>query len=161
MQSFRWGRRSLQELSTCSPGIRSMCNRMLSYRIMDVTIICGHRNEENQTEAFDKKLTKLAWPMSKHNQTPSKAVDIYPYHPRFKLLTGHPSQVRDIATEMHWTTNHASNFITCEYHRMAGLMSAAAKAEGVGLRWGGGWDSDGDGDVTDQTFMDLCHFEET
>lgn len=158
MSTYKWGRSSLERLTTCSQGIRAVCNRALSYGITDISVICGHRSQEAQTSAFNQGVSCVQWPDSMHNAVPSVAVDIYPYHPRFKLLTGHPDQVRAIARDMKWTTLTANSFILCEFHRMAGVIFAAAKEEGVELRWGGDWDSDGD--TTDQTFMDLCHFEE-
>ena len=40
---------------------------------------------------------------------------------------------------------------------MAGYIQATADKLGIKIRWGGDWDSDGD--LDDQTFMDLGHFE--
>ena len=40
---------------------------------------------------------------------------------------------------------------------IAGLMMRAAQEEGVHIRWGGDWDSDGQ--TLDHTFFDAPHFE--
>jgi peptidoglycan L-alanyl-D-glutamate endopeptidase CwlK len=40
---------------------------------------------------------------------------------------------------------------------MAGVVLAAAADLGIHIRWGGDWD--GDLNVYDQEFNDLCHFE--
>ena len=43
------------------------------------------------------------------------------------------------------------------FHILAGLMLAAAKEEGVRVRYGGNWD--GDNDFHDNSLEDLPHFE--
>ena len=40
---------------------------------------------------------------------------------------------------------------------MGGMIKGIAKEKGIKIRWGGDWDSDGE--VLDQTFMDLVHIE--
>ena len=41
-------------------------------------VVCGHRKEEKQNEAFRNGYTQVQWPNSKHNQEPSLAVDLCP-----------------------------------------------------------------------------------
>lgn len=158
MNKYNWGRSSLERLSTCSEGMRKVANRALAMGIMDMSLICGHRSQEAQTEAYDNGFSKVMWPDSKHNDVPSSAFDMYPYHPRFKLLTGAAEQVEQIALVLECSIEKAQRFIVSEYSRMAGVILAAAVVEGVTLCWGGDWD--GDADITDQKFMDLGHFEE-
>ena len=43
------------------------------------------------------------------------------------------------------------------YHEINEAMQTAAKELNITIRWGGDWDMDGD--TTDQTFNDLCHWE--
>jgi peptidoglycan L-alanyl-D-glutamate endopeptidase CwlK len=45
----------------------------------DFSVICGFRGEKEQNEAYASGNSKLKWPQSKHNKTPSEAVDIVPY----------------------------------------------------------------------------------
>lgn len=45
----------------------------------DITVLCGHRGEAEQNAAYAAGNSKLKWPNSKHNKTPSEAVDIVPY----------------------------------------------------------------------------------
>jgi len=43
------------------------------------------------------------------------------------------------------------------FYVLAGVIMACAHEEGVKIRWGGDWDSDGD--YHDSSFIDLPHFE--
>lgn len=54
---------------------------------MDVTILCGHRGEKEQNDAFNKGNSKLTWPRSKHNRFPSEAVDVAPYPVDWKNIS--------------------------------------------------------------------------
>jgi hypothetical protein len=49
---------------------------------VDITILCGHRTAEEQAELHSKGMTKLdgsPGKMSKHNHSPSLAVDFSPW----------------------------------------------------------------------------------
>lgn len=39
----------------------------------------GHRDEDRQNKLFEEGKTKVKWPDSKHNTSPSKASDSAPY----------------------------------------------------------------------------------
>ena len=45
----------------------------------DFSVVCGFRNEESQNYAYDNGFSKKRWPNSKHNVSPSIAVDVAPY----------------------------------------------------------------------------------
>lgn len=68
---------SKNKLASCHPDLQRLCEEAI--KDMDFTVLCGHRNEKDQNEAFDKGASKLKWPCSKHNTIPSKAVDLAPY----------------------------------------------------------------------------------
>ena len=61
-------------LNTCHPDLKKLVESVATE--LDLYVICGHRNEEEQNEAFKNKESKLRWPRSKHNSMPSKAVDL-------------------------------------------------------------------------------------
>ena len=126
---YRFGRVSKLKLSTCDERLQAVCEKALSYGVMDLTIIEGYRSQERQLELYHEGRTKIkkGW----HNSKPSRAVDIAPY-------------------PVDWNN-------TYKFYIMAGLMFAAASELGVKLRYGGDWD--GDFTNTDQTFHDLPHFE--
>lgn len=127
MASF--GKSSLEKLYTCHPVLQEICHEAI--KVTDFTILVGHRGEEEQNQAFKEGKSKLKYPESKHNQTPSLAVDIAPY----------PIDWNDIS----------------RFNRLAGVMFAIAHSKNVKLRWGGTW---GNLDaIPSTTFRDFPHFE--
>jgi peptidoglycan L-alanyl-D-glutamate endopeptidase CwlK len=104
--------------------------------LLDFKVICGHRDIQKQTEAFESGASTKQWPNSKHNQDPSLAVDLAPYH----------------KTKPHIRWEHKKEFIL-----LAGVIMAFAYDHDESVRWGGDWDQDWD--QYDQTFMDIGHFE--
>lgn len=128
---YKFGRTSLRRLATIDPELQKVLHRAMGYQIMDFTIVCGHRTEADQNEAYATGASKKQWPNSKHNSFPSIAVDIAPW----------PIDWKDALA----------------FARLYGIVEAAAREEGVILRWGGDWDSDGESN--DQSFMDIGHFE--
>lgn len=73
----KFGQKSLERLRTCHDDLQLLCYAILEE--MDITVLCGHRGEKEQNEAFIKGNSKLKFPKSKHNKVPSLAVDIAPY----------------------------------------------------------------------------------
>jgi hypothetical protein len=131
----KWGKNSLKQYETLDPTLAHYLDRALQ-EIADISLIQGHRNQEDQMKAYFSvpQRSKLMWPDGKHNSLPSLAVDFQPY-PRPK------SKVKLFA---------ALGYI-------AGRIIQMAEEDGVVIRWGGDWDSDGD--LTDQNFDDLFHLE--
>src|SRR5688572_32876511 len=97
-------------------------------------VLCGHRDQAAQDAAYAAGKSKVRWPNGPHNRTPSRAVDVVP-------VTG-----KAIA----WEDRERMYFF-------AGFVLATARSIGVRLRFGGDWD--GDGEVKDNRFDDLVHFE--
>lgn len=102
---------------------------------VDFTVLCGHRGEDEQNEAFQKGASKLRFPYSKHNSLPSKAVDVAPWFPDIKI---------------DWKDSAA-------FARLAGYIQRIADEQGTKIRWGGDWD--GDWKTADERFLDLPHIE--
>lgn len=73
----KFGKKSLEKLAECHPDLQKIAHELI--KEMDVTVLCGHRNEMDQNTAFINGKSKLQWPRSKHNKKPSEAVDIAPY----------------------------------------------------------------------------------
>lgn len=124
-----YNNRSERRLLTCDPRLIDIFSEVVG--IVDNSVICGHRNAIDQNLAFNSGNSKVKWPNSTHNDIPSKGVDVAPY----------PSM---------WDDPN-------QFYYLAGVVAAVARRRGVKIRWGGDWDRDGD--FTDQTFMDLGHFE--
>lgn len=129
--SFRFGKRSVTRLFTCDERLVRVAHRALLFSPFDFFIIEGHRSKQQQTAAYNNGKSKLQWPHSKHNTSPSTAMDLAPW-------------------PVHWRN-------VMQFHVLAGVIFTAAAHEKVRLRWGGDWD--GDWSAVDQKFFDLPHFE--
>ena len=77
---------SKKRLSECHDDLQILCNELIM--LADITILCGYRGEKEQNEAFDGGFSKVKWPNSKHNQRPSKAVDIALYPVNWNNIAG-------------------------------------------------------------------------
>jgi len=104
----------------------------------DCTVICGHRNEEDQNKAFAAGNSKLKWPNSTHNRFPSWGIDVAPYEGSIDwsklqsaFFQGH---VQGVANQLYRT----------------GVISHRIR---LGIDW------NGNNDIDDTTFWDGCHFE--
>jgi peptidoglycan L-alanyl-D-glutamate endopeptidase CwlK len=90
MPSF--GTKSQTILATCHPDLQEVCNAVIPH--YDFSVIEGHRSNSRQDELFRQGKSKLQGGESKHNHSPSLAVDIVPYPidwedtERFYLLAG-------------------------------------------------------------------------
>lgn len=138
---FRYGGLSNMRLGTATPNMQRLFRAVMDKQIMDVAILQGHRGEEEQNSAFSAGASKLRWPSSKHNKTPSPAVDAAPYPIRWGDASD-SERVKAIG----------------RFYLLAGVVLATAKELGINVRWGGDWDRDGD--ILDQDFDDLVHYEE-
>ncbi len=127
MPSF--GTASRKKLDTCHDSLIAVCELVIE--TYDFTVLEGHRSDERQEELFRQGKSKLRAGQSKHNQTPSLAVDIAPY-------------------PIDWQNME-------RFYLLAGMMFQAATDLGVKIRWGMDWDRDWE--HTDQSFFDAPHFE--
>ncbi len=75
--SYKFSKRSLNNLAQCHPDLQLIAHEAI--KEIDFVVICGHRNKEDQNKAFDGGFSKVRWPNSKHNKTPSLAFDACPY----------------------------------------------------------------------------------
>jgi peptidoglycan L-alanyl-D-glutamate endopeptidase CwlK len=125
----KFSERSKKNLSECHPDLQAVAVEAI--KIIDFAVLEGHRPREEQEKAFHKGLSKVQWPESNHNKKPSEAMDIAPY-------------------PIDWNNKE-------RFYYLAGIIMGIAHAKGIELRYGGDWDRDGD--ITDQNFMDLVHFE--
>lgn len=120
---------SLTRLATCDVRLQQICEA--SIKRMDFSVICGHRGELEQNDAFEQGRSKLKWPLSRHNKTPSQAVDLAPY-------------------PINWQNADAFKVLAMI------MLSEAAKLH-IPLRWGG--DFNRDRDYHNDRFVDLPHYE--
>jgi len=111
MPSF--SKRSVDRLNSCNEDIQKVCHEVIKH--YDFTVLCGHRGEEEQNEAFKQGRSNAKWGQSKHNTTPSRAIDIAPY-------------------PVDWGDKQ-------RFCRLAGLMQGTAYQLGIKLKWGGDFKS--------------------
>ena len=96
---YKLSKRSVERLLTCNPDLITIISQAIKNSPIDFTVLCGHRGEKEQNEAYAKGNSTLKYPKSKHNHYPSEAIDIAPYPidwndiDRFKKLSSHIKQI--------------------------------------------------------------------
>ena len=75
--AYHYGTTSKGWLNTCHPDLQRLFTEAIKHR--DVTILCGHRGEDEQNAAEEAGRSNIRWPDGKHNQLPSRAVDAGPW----------------------------------------------------------------------------------
>jgi len=103
--------KSLQRLSTCDNNLQALFTEVI--KEVDCTIICGFRGEAEQELAWKNGNSQIRWPNSKHNCSPSRAVDVCPY----------PIDWKDIK----------------RFKDFAKVVQAKAEEMGIDVEWGGEW----------------------
>lgn len=143
---YKYGKESKEHLRTCTIIMQYIFKKAI--QLLDIKILQGHRNEEDQNKAFDEGRSKLRWPFGKHNKLPSRAIDATPWPIPENWGAPGPDgkytkeQMKEVA----------------KFYHFGGIIRGIAHERGVNIRWGGDWD--GDFTFNDQTFDDLVHFEE-
>ena len=133
MQTYNFSKTSKERLETCHPDLQRLFNEVI--KSYDCTILCGFRNETDQNLAYTKGASKKKFPESKHNQTPSLAIDAMPY-------------------PVDWSSTKAN---LCKLYHFVGYVKATADLLGIRIRCGADFNSNGV--FFDDNFIDLPHFE--
>lgn len=126
---YKFGKKSQANLDSADTRLQEVANEAI--KIIDHSILCGHRSRDEQDDYFHRGLSKLEFPQSKHNALPSLAIDVAPY-------------------PIDWND-------TARFTHLIGVYRGIAAMKGYTLRVGCDWDQDGD--IRDQTFMDYPHME--
>lgn len=125
----QFGKKSQERLASCHPDLQRLFNEVIKH--VDCTVVCGHRNQEDQEEAFRTGKSKVKYPNGKHNKTPSEAADVLPF----------PIDWADLK----------------QMYMFVGFVRGIALNLGIKIRCGADWD--GDFSIKDQNFHDVPHFE--
>lgn len=112
---FSYGQASLKRKAECSPQLQAVLDAAIKCSAIDFSLVCGYRDELNQTRAFEDEKSNARWLESPHNYKPSFAVDVYPY-------------------PVDWEDERPFNYI-------GGLITGIGAAHGVPITWGGSWKS--------------------
>lgn len=117
MAKYKFSSKSLERLNTCHPDIQRVFHRVMSYQEMDFSILEGQRTDERQYIIFAEGKSQLDGVINKsrHQSTPSEAVDVAPYPINWESLP--------------------------EFYKLATLIFRACLDECVKLEWGGHWNS--------------------
>ncbi len=134
-----FSRTSADRLATCHPELQRLFNEVVKH--VDCTVLCGHRGEAEQNQAVKDGTSKTPWPQSKHNVSPSLAVDVAPW----------PVDWGNVGTPAQRASAIA------RFRMFSGFVLGVASQLGIKVRSGGDWDMDFD--LGDQQFVDLPHFE--
>ena len=100
---------------------------------IDFGISCGERNQKDQNEAYRTGKSKVQYPNSRHNSSPSMAVDIF----------------ASIGGKASWELKY--------YYYLFGVISVVAKQLGIKIRHG--LDFNQNGNFSDDAFLDGPHVE--
>ena len=126
---------SKEKLATCHQDLQTLFNYVI--RHFDCTVVCGTRNEADQNKAFDGGFSQVRFPNSKHNASPSMAIDVVPY----------PVEWQNVKRMRHFV----GYVLGCA--QVLKDYNAIEKDIISGLDW------DGDTILTDQRFNDAPHFQ--
>lgn len=136
---------SLARLHTCHADLINAIKKAIQITPVDFGVSEGHRSIAGQQRLYAVGRTLPGAivtnidgvnKLSKHNHDPSQAVDVFAYY------------------------NGAASWDAYHLCVIAGVILSCAQDMGIGLRWGGNWDMDGE-IISDQKFVDLPHFELT
>jgi len=72
-----FAKRSKINLASCHEDLQTLFNDVI--QITDCTVICGHRSEKAQNDAYKNGFSQVKYPNSYHNKYPSMAADVVPY----------------------------------------------------------------------------------
>jgi len=139
---YRFGTKSKAQLKTAHKDLQKIMNEAIKITDVDFGIAEGHRSIEKQKQYFEDGKSKLDGinKKSKHNYSPSMAVDIYAY----------------VNNNASWDNEHLS-YLAGIIHAVSEMLFEQ-KITNHKLRWGGNWDRDGV-ILADQSFDDRPHFE--
>lgn len=137
----KFSEESLRNLETVNPRLRAVFEEVIKTR--DCKVLCGKRGKIAQDAAFTAGRSKTPYPLSKHNTEPfSDAIDVVPYPIVWPSLGQKPEEL-------------AKNM--GRFYLFIGYVLRVAEEMGVHIRCGADWD--GDGEIKDQNWDDLPHFE--
>ena len=108
---------SRAKLETCDPRLVAVVLAVAEHSRF--VVVCGHRGQADQDRAVARGASRTPWPTSRHNSTPSEAVDLAPL---------------DATGAVDWEDRQA-------FAVLAGAVLHAAAVRGVRLEWGGHWPS--------------------
>lgn len=132
---YELSKTSRDRLLSCDKRLIELFYEILKYR--DFTVIEGHRGKEKQEKYFSEGKSQLHYPNSKHNSSPSSAVDVLPYINGRMVNGDQKGDVLDI----------------CYF---SGFVMGIARKMRMNIKWGGDWNENF---TLKDNWHDLPHYE--
>ena len=129
--SYHYSKTSKERLQTCHHLLIDLFEDAIE--IVDIKIVCGSRNEQEQTAVFESGTSKVEWPDSYHNHVIVPAIG----DPRPESFA-----VDAIPCPVDWDNLYP-------FYHLAGIIKGMAKLRGIKIEWGGDW----------KTFKDFPHYQ--
>ena len=117
---YRFSNVSKKRLMTCHPKIILLFSYALATSCVDFTIASGYRGKDEQEKYVRLGTSPLHYPNSKHNKSPSLAIDVYPYKNK-RMCNG------DQPIDKYWIKYLSEHIKKCAIHL------------GIDIDWGGDW----------------------
>lgn len=152
---YHLGKQSRSEYNTLHGDLQRIVDRTILF--VDFTITRGFRSESLQNKAFNNGASQVVWPYSKHNSTPSLALDYVPFIPNYGPIQGNKIQIALLAKAQGITVDEAYNKICNQFCYIAGHMKQVANELKLQVVWGGDWA--GENNQLINRFDDLGHIE--
>ena len=131
----QFSKSSKEKLESCDPELQTLFNYVI--KTFDFTVICGERNKTAQNKAFADGFSTVQYPHSKHNSSPSEAVDCVPF-------------------PISWENTDRMRYFIGYVKGIARMLKDYGAME-VEITTGIDWDNDTI--LKDQRFNDFPHFE--
>lgn len=134
---YKFSRHSKEQLGTVHALLKLALK--ISIKFVDFKVLEGFRDERRQNELYEDGKSNVRWPDSKHNESPSMAVDIAPY-------------------PVDWSDTERFYYVAGFIMGVGSMLLRVLRLrDRYAFRYGGDWDRDGD--ISDQSFNDLGHIE--
>lgn len=125
MSEYRLGFRSQQRLEGVNPKLVKIVQRAIEITKQDFSVLCGVRTKAEQQALYDQG-----------RKTPGPIVTWTLNSRHLPAKDGLGRAVDLIPNPVDWNS-------TAKFDAIAEAMFAAAKEQGIKLRWGADWDQDG------------------
>lgn len=132
--NYAFSKRSYNNLMSCHPDLQKLAKKVMDLQLFDFGISAGYRDKDEQDKLFHSGMSKVQFPDSKHNISPSMAFD-------FTLW---------VNGRIDWNNTEA-------WYMAVGVFRGVAASLGLKIRCGADWD--GDFNPNNQSFHDLPHIE--
>ncbi|MGC6475177.1 MAG: M15 family peptidase [Parvibaculales bacterium] len=138
---YRYSKNSLTQLKSCHADLQLIFSTLITQ--MDCSILAGYRDAKSQNKLYEQGFSKCRYPHSRHNSQPAMAVDVAPYR-------------ADIKGGVDWQNTASFAYLAGHARAIAWALKTQGRISHE-LVWGGDWNQNGQ--MHDENFADLVHFE--